>query len=116
MFPRLLKATNLITLEGFNEIALLINFNALSNSYRDLINNLKPSSNVEGDFVDMKENNLTPYERVIITTKYDDYWGKSWFMFSNPMYGDWEGSILDFNYGQPRDEKLKIKSLFLDVK
>ena len=69
-----------------------------------------------GDFVDIKENNLTPYERVIITTKYDDYWGKSWFMFSNPMYGDWEGSILDFNYGQPRDEKLKIKSLFLDVK
>ena len=69
-----------------------------------------------GDFVDIKENNLTPYERVIITTKYDDFWGKSWFMFSNPMYGDWEGSILDFNYGQPRDEKLKIKSLFLDVK
>ncbi len=69
-----------------------------------------------GDFVDIKENNLLPDERVIITAKYDEYWGVSWFMFSNPMYGDWEGSIFNFNYGQPRDEKLRIKSLFLDVK
>ncbi len=69
-----------------------------------------------GDFVDTKENNLTPNERVAVTRKYDEYWGVSWFMFSNPMYGDWEGSIFNFDYGSSRDEKIKIKSRSLNAK
>ncbi len=69
-----------------------------------------------GDFVDIKENNLSPAERISVTKKYNDYWGVSWYMFSNPMYGDWEGSIIDFDYSISRDKKLEKKSKSLDQK
>tara|TARA_A200000113_G_scaffold77182_1_gene67996 strand:- start:647 stop:1465 length:819 start_codon:yes stop_codon:yes gene_type:complete len=69
-----------------------------------------------GDFVDIKENLLTPQKRVEITKKYDDFWGTSWFMFPNPMYGAWEGAIIDFDYSVPRNKKLELKELSLDAK
>ena len=69
-----------------------------------------------GDFVDIKENLLTPQKRVEITKKYDDFWCTSWFMFPNPMYGAWEGAIIDFDYSIPRNKKLELKELSLDAK
>ena len=69
-----------------------------------------------GDFVDNNENLLSPKDRVEAIKKYSKYWGTSWYMFSNPMYGAWEGSVIDFNYRQPRDELLQKKLDALDSK
>ena len=69
-----------------------------------------------GDFVDNNENLLSPKDRVETIKKYSKYWGTSWYMLSNPMYGAWEGAIIDFDYGQPRDELLQKKLDALDSK
>ena len=75
-----------------------------------------PGTGIVFKRIDIKENNLSPAERISVTKKYDDYWGVSWYMFSNPMYGDWEGSIIDFDYSISRDKKLEKKSKSLDQK
>ncbi len=62
------------------------------------------------------QNLLSPKDRVETIKKYSKYWGTSWYMFSNPMYGAWEGAIIDFDYGQPRDELLQKKLDALDSK
>ena len=51
-----------------------------------------------GDFVDAKDNNLSPQQRKAIVEEYADYWGEKWFMLQNIAYGDWEGALYDFDY------------------
>ena len=51
-----------------------------------------------GDFVDAKDNNLSPQQRKAIVEEYADYWGEKWFMLQNITYGDWEGALYDFDY------------------
>ena len=51
-----------------------------------------------GDFVDAKDNNLSPEQRKEIVRTYSDYWGVKWFMIQNIAYGDWEGALYDFDY------------------
>ena len=67
-----------------------------------------------GDFIDIGENLLSPRERVEVAKKYSNYWGTSWYMLTNPMYGAWEGSIIDFDYGRPRQKNVEIKLKALD--
>ena len=69
-----------------------------------------------GDFVDMNENLLSPKERVETIKKYTKYWGRSWYMLANPMYGAWEGSIINFDYSPSRKELVKKKFDALDSK
>ena len=57
-----------------------------------------------GDFVDAKDNNLSPQKRKIIVEEYADYWGEKWFMLQNIAYGDWEGALYDFDYSLSPDE------------
>ena len=57
-----------------------------------------------GDFVDAKDNNLSPQNRKAIVEEYADYWGEKWFMLQNIAYGDWEGALYDFNYSLSPDE------------
>ena len=57
-----------------------------------------------GDFVDAKDNNLSPQKRKAIVEEYADYWGEKWFMLQNIAYGDWEGALYDFNYLLSPDE------------
>ena len=57
-----------------------------------------------GDFVDAKDNNLSPQQRKAIVEEYADYWGEKWFMLQNIAYGDWEGALYDFNYSLSPDE------------
>ena len=66
-----------------------------------------------GDFVDAKDNNLSPQQRKAIVEEYADYWGEKWFMLQNIAYGDWEGALYDFNYSLPPDEvhNTRIESL-----
>lgn len=40
---------------------------------------------------------------------YRSYWGIKWIVLPNPMYGDWESALFDYNYGLPAGEKLKLK-------
>jgi acid phosphatase len=44
-----------------------------------------------------------------LLTVYKDYFGKKWISLANPVYGDWEGAIYDYNYGLSDEEKLEIK-------
>ena len=57
-----------------------------------------------GDFVDAKDNNLSPQQRKAIVEEYADYWGEKWFMLQNITYGDWEGALYDFDYSLSPDE------------
>ncbi len=36
-------------------------------------------------------------------------WGTKWIVLPNPMYGDWEGAIYNYQYRLPSEEKNKIK-------
>ena len=66
-----------------------------------------------GDFVDAKDNNLSPKNRKNIVENYADYWGVKWFMLQNIAYGDWEGALYDFDYSLSPDEvhNTRLKSL-----
>jgi len=66
-----------------------------------------------GDFVDAKDNNLSPSNRKNIVENYADYWGVKWFMLQNIAYGDWEGALYDFDYSLSPDEvhNTRLKSL-----
>ena len=33
-------------------------------------------------------------------------WGREWIILPNPMYGNWEASLYDYDYSLPRDERL----------
>ena len=57
-----------------------------------------------GDFVDAKDNNLSPKQRKEIVRAYSDYWGVKWFMIQNFAYGDWEGALYNFDYSLSPDE------------
>ena len=44
-----------------------------------------------------------------LVTEYKDYFGTKWISLANPVYGDWEGALFDYNYGLSNEEILKIK-------
>ena len=81
----------------------------VGNEYRVL---LMAGDNL-GDFVDAKDNNLSPSNRKNIVENYVDYWGVKWFMLQNIAYGDWEGALYDFDYSLSPDEvhNTRLKSL-----
>ncbi|MBD63086.1 MAG: hypothetical protein CMD68_03290 [Gammaproteobacteria bacterium] len=66
-----------------------------------------------GDFVDSKNNNLSPSNRKNIVEEYDDYWGVKWFMLQNVAYGDWEGALYNFDYSLSPDEVHNTRLKFL---
>ena len=57
-----------------------------------------------GDFVDAKDNNLSPEQRQEIVRAYSDYWGVKWCMIQNIAYGDWEGALYNFDYSLSPEE------------
>jgi acid phosphatase len=81
----------------------------VGNEYRVL---LMAGDNL-GDFVDAKDNNLSPSNRANIVKDYADYWGVKWFMLQNIAYGDWEGALYNFDYSLSPDEvhKTRLESL-----
>ena len=72
----------------------------VGNEYRVL---LMAGDNL-GDFVDAKDNNLSPKNRKNIVDDYADYWGVKWFMLQNIAYGDWEGALYNFDYSLSPNE------------
>ena len=81
----------------------------VGNEYRVL---LMAGDNL-GDFVDAKDNNLSPSNRANIVKDYADHWGVKWFMLQNIAYGDWEGALYNFDYLLSPDEvhNIRLESL-----
>ncbi|MEJ2545210.1 MAG: 5'-nucleotidase, lipoprotein e(P4) family [Calditrichaceae bacterium] len=44
-----------------------------------------------------------------LLNEYRDYFGKKWISLANPVYGDWEGALFEYNFGLSNEEKLNIK-------
>lgn len=47
--------------------------------------------------------------------KYQEEFGKKFILFPNPMYGDWEGAIYNFDYRKTDEEKAKLRKKFLEI-
>jgi acid phosphatase len=59
------------------------------------------------DFLDGSK--AEPSARLELARQYSDRWGREWIMLPNAIYGHWESSPYDFDYGLPREEQLRRK-------
>ncbi len=64
-----------------------------------------------GDFSEQSRGLLS--ERARSASGYASYWGRKWIVLPNPMYGSWDGALIDFEYGLPETEKLLQKRSLL---
>ena len=48
-------------------------------------------------------------ERTQLAEKYENYWGTRWVIMSNPLYGNWERALYDYNYRLSRQQKIDQK-------
>jgi 5'-nucleotidase (lipoprotein e(P4) family) len=58
------------------------------------------------DFVGYKN---SPEERDELAKQHETWWGSRWFMVPNPMYGDWERALLNYDNGLSDSLSLKKK-------
>jgi len=65
-----------------------------------------------GDFVDIED--LGSEERDARVAAHADWWGQRWFVLPNPMYGSWDGTLIDGDWGASRAEKLQRKRAWLE--
>lgn len=65
-----------------------------------------------GDFVDIEEADVAARDALV--AEHTDRWGSSWFMFPNPMYGSWDGVLIENDWGAPRDERIERKRAWLE--
>lgn len=63
------------------------------------------------DFTDIFERRC-PYERNFITDSVRNEFGKRFIVLPNPMYGDWESSLFDYQKLTP-EEQAKLRKEFL---
>jgi len=54
-----------------------------------------------------------PEERIKKAKTFQDYWGSKWIIVSNPLYGDWEASLYNYDYSMSHENKLKAKYEYL---
>jgi 5'-nucleotidase (lipoprotein e(P4) family) len=47
--------------------------------------------------------------RLTLANRHAQRWGREWIILPNPMYGAWDTSLYDFDYGMPRDQRTKLK-------
>ena len=47
-----------------------------------------------------------PDTRRALVNEYASRWGREWIILPNPMYGNWEASLYDYDYSLPRDVRL----------
>jgi 5'-nucleotidase (lipoprotein e(P4) family) len=65
-----------------------------------------------GDF--MHNTETEPAKRREMAERYADNWGLKWFVVANPMYGHWDYSLYQFQYGLKHEEQVQEKLKFLD--
>ncbi len=59
-----------------------------------------------GDFASVFRDE-SPDERRQLVAKYGDMWGRQWIVLPNPMYGDWMGAIMGYDFNQTPLTELK---------
>ncbi|MBO0961281.1 5'-nucleotidase, lipoprotein e(P4) family [Neobacillus sp. MM2021_6] len=52
--------------------------------------------------------------RLQAVEKSKEEFGKKLIVFPNPMYGDWEGAVYDYNYKKTDEEKAKLRKQYLE--
>jgi len=80
----------------------------LSNRYRIL---LLVGDDLE-DFVSGSKTD--PDTRRALAIRHADRWGREWIILPNPMYGAWDTSLYDHDYGLSAEERLDRKLKYLD--
>ena len=59
---------------------------------------------------DFVEGSMTdPAARRSLASQHAGRWGREWIILPNPMFGNWESSLYEFDYSMPRDERLDRK-------
>ena len=56
------------------------------------------------DFV--SDSKTDPDTRRALVNEHAARWGREWIILPNPMYGNWEASLYEYDYSLPRDERL----------
>lgn len=56
------------------------------------------------DFV--SDSRTDPDTRRALVKEHAARWGREWIILPNPMYGNWEASLYEYDYSLPRDERL----------
>lgn len=57
-----------------------------------------------GDFLGIGEAQGAPLARRSAMERHAERWGRDWFMLPNPMYGYWDGAVLDYDYARETAE------------
>lgn len=52
-------------------------------------------------------------ERNPFTAENKEKWGERWIVLPNPGYGDWDGAILDYNWGVENPDAVRRAALYL---
>lgn len=66
------------------------------------------------DFISAK--NISQQKRKKLVDTYTEYWGQKWFVLPNPVYGSWEGALLNFDNDLTAREEKKRKLQQLETK
>ncbi len=66
-----------------------------------------------GDFSGFE--GLSVSERIQAVERNNEEFGKKLILFPNPMYGDWEGAIYNYDYRKSNEEKAKLRKKFLEI-
>ena len=62
-----------------------------------------------GDFISLEEATAGMDSRKEIASKYEEMWGKKWFMITNPIYGRWEAAIYNNEYPDTESELMQMR-------
>lgn len=62
-----------------------------------------------GDFISLDEATAGMDSRKEIAAKYEEMWGKKWFIITNPIYGRWEASIYNNEYPDTESELMQMR-------
>lgn len=69
-----------------------------------------------GDFMARADAKGIPDQRHLSALRHSDRWGKQWFMLPNPMYGYWDGAVLDDDYDRTDSEIGRLRFEALDTR
>ena len=52
---------------------------------------------------------VTPAERIEKANNHKTYWGRKWILISNPLYGNWEKALYNYDYNMSDKDRLESK-------
>jgi len=62
-----------------------------------------------GDFISLDEATAGMDSRKEVAAKYEEMWGKKWFIITNPIYGRWEAAIYNNEYPDTESELMQMR-------